>query len=55
MLSAVFAISRTMAGAVSGFLAEGFGYAGYFWMTALLALPGLALLPTIRERVRPEA
>ena len=51
MLSAVFAISRTGAGAVSGFLAQDLGYANYFWLTAALALPGLALLPLIRKRV----
>ena len=52
MLSAVFAISRTGAGAVSGFFAQDLGYARYYWLTAALALPGLALLPLIRQRVR---
>jgi len=54
MLSAVFAISRTLAGSISGFLAQDLGYAKYYWLTAALALPGLALLPLIRERVRGE-
>ncbi|HUP60208.1 MAG TPA: MFS transporter [Thermoanaerobaculia bacterium] len=54
MLSAVFAISRTLAGSVSGFFAQDLGYARYYWLTAALALPGLALLPLIRDRVRGE-
>jgi MFS transporter, PAT family, beta-lactamase induction signal transducer AmpG len=53
-LSAVFAISRTMAAAVSGYFAQRMGFAPYFWLTAALALPGLALLPLIRQRVRGE-
>lgn len=49
MLSAVFALSRTLAGVVSGFFAENMGFAPYFWTTAALALPGLMLLPFIRR------
>ncbi|HET7435386.1 MAG TPA: MFS transporter [Thermoanaerobaculia bacterium] len=52
MLSAVFGLSRTLAGMVSGVFAQRMGYAPYFWVTAALALPGLALLFVIRERVR---
>lgn len=48
LLSALFALSRELAGAVSGLGAERLGYAGYFAATALVALPGLALLPWIR-------
>ena len=51
MLSAVFALSRTLAGFVSGFFAESMGFAPYFWTTAALALPGLMLLPLIRKRL----
>jgi PAT family beta-lactamase induction signal transducer AmpG len=54
MLSAVFAISRTGAGMISGYFAQDLGFAKYYWLTAALALPGLALLPLIRERVRGE-
>jgi PAT family beta-lactamase induction signal transducer AmpG len=52
MLTAIFGLSRTLAGAVSGFFAQDLGYARYYWLTAALALPGLALLPFIRSRVR---
>jgi MFS transporter, PAT family, beta-lactamase induction signal transducer AmpG len=54
MLSAVFAISRTGAGMVSGFFAQDLGYARYYWLTAALAIPGLMLLPMIRQRLRGE-
>jgi MFS transporter, PAT family, beta-lactamase induction signal transducer AmpG len=52
MLSAVFTLGRTIAVALSGFVAEGLGFAPYYWLTAALALPGLALLPLIRGRLR---
>jgi len=55
MLSAVFAISRTLAGAFSGYFAQDLGYATYYWVTAALALPGLALLPAIRGRLSGSA
>jgi len=50
-ISAVFGLSRTLAGSVSGFFATDLGYAKYYWLTAALALPGLMLLPLIRKRV----
>ncbi|HEV7764237.1 MAG TPA: MFS transporter [Thermoanaerobaculia bacterium] len=51
MLSALFAVGRTFAFALSGYFAQDLGYANYYWLTAALALPGLALLPTIRDRL----
>jgi PAT family beta-lactamase induction signal transducer AmpG len=53
-LSAVFALSRTLAGAFSGYFTTRMGFAPYFLITAALALPGLAVLPLIRERLRQE-
>jgi PAT family beta-lactamase induction signal transducer AmpG len=50
LLSALFAFSREIAGALSGFGAERMGYAGFFAFTTLLAVPGLALLPLLRAR-----
>jgi len=44
ILSALFAFSRSAAGAVSGELATVMGYAGFFWLTLLLGAPGIALL-----------
>lgn len=55
MLSALFAVARTFAFALSGYFAQDLGYANYYWLTAALALPGLALLPRIRGRLSPSA
>lgn len=52
MLSALFGLGRTIAFALSGYVAESVGFIHYFWITALLALPGLALLPVIRGRLQ---
>jgi PAT family beta-lactamase induction signal transducer AmpG len=48
LLSSLFAFSRELAGALSGFGAERMGYAAFFAFTALLAVPGLAMLPWLR-------
>lgn len=55
VLSATFALSRTILGSTSGYLTEAMGFAGYYWLTAALALPGLAILPLIRARVSKDA
>lgn len=55
MLSALFAVARTFAFALSGYFAQDLGYANYYWLTAALALPGLALLPRIRDRLSSSA
>lgn len=55
MLSALFAVARTAAFAGSGFVAQRLGYASYYWLTAALALPGLLLLPPIRNRLPANA
>jgi PAT family beta-lactamase induction signal transducer AmpG len=52
LLSALFAFSREIAGAASGFGAERMGYAGFFAFTALIALPALMLLPWLRPQIR---
>jgi PAT family beta-lactamase induction signal transducer AmpG len=52
ILSAAFALTRDVAGAFSGIGVEALGYAVYFALTTALALPGLALLPLIRSRIR---
>lgn len=48
VLSALLALSRTLAGAASGAAAESLGYARYFLLTFLLGLPAFALLPWIK-------
>jgi len=47
-LSAVFALSRDVAGAGSGRATELIGYDAYFLLTFALALPSLTLLPALR-------
>jgi len=54
ILSAMFALTRDVAGAFSGIGVEALGYAVYFALTTALALPGLALLPAIRPRIRED-
>jgi len=52
VLSALLALTRTLAGAASGGLAERLGYAQYFLLTFLLGLPAFGLLPWIRRSAR---
>ena len=52
VLSALLALSRTLAGGASGVLAERMGYADYFFLTFLLAIPAFALLPWIKDAGR---
>ena len=48
LLSALFGLSRSLIGTASGFATQSMGYAGYFWLTVALGLPGLLLIPWIR-------
>jgi MFS transporter, PAT family, beta-lactamase induction signal transducer AmpG len=52
VLSALLALSRTLAGGASGLLAENLGYGRYFFLTFLLAVPAFALLPWIKGASR---
>ena len=54
ILSAMFALTRDVAGAFTGIGVEALGYAAYFALTTALAVPGLALLPFIRGRIRED-
>jgi PAT family beta-lactamase induction signal transducer AmpG len=48
LLSALFGLTRVVAGAFSGWAAEALGYAVYFSLTFFLAWPGLFLIPRVR-------
>jgi MFS transporter, PAT family, beta-lactamase induction signal transducer AmpG len=48
LLTAIFALSRWVAGLASGILAERLGYAHYFYLTFALGLPAYGLLPRIK-------
>lgn len=52
MLSAVFALSRTLVSTISGVGAESLGYAGYFWLTVFLGIPALFIVPWVRDYLR---
>ncbi len=49
LLSALFGLTRVVAGTLSGWATEGFGYAAYFTLTFFLAWPALFLLPWVRR------
>lgn len=51
MLSALFGLGRTFAFALSGYVAQDLGFTRYFWVTAGLALPGLAMVVLARSRL----
>ena len=52
LLSALFGLTRTIAGSMSGVAATSLGYAPFFLVTFLLALPAYALLPQVRFWIR---
>jgi sugar phosphate permease len=47
ILTAAAAMSRLLAGVVSGVATEAWGYTGWFALTALLAIPALLLTPLV--------
>jgi len=55
LLSALFGLTRVLAGALSGWAAEAFGYGTYFTLTFLLAWPALLLLPRVHTWSRARA
>jgi MFS transporter, PAT family, beta-lactamase induction signal transducer AmpG len=52
MLTAIFGLSRSIAGTLSGVAADSMGYAGFFWLTVALGVPGLLLLPHVRRELQ---
>jgi PAT family beta-lactamase induction signal transducer AmpG len=48
LLSALFGLTRVVAGALSGWATESLGYAVYFTLTFFLAWPALLLIPRVR-------
>jgi len=52
LLSALLAFTRAVAGPIAGSLTERLGYATFFLLTFVLALPGFALLPFL-SRAEP--
>lgn len=48
LLSAAYGLTATIISSASGYIAKHAGYPAYFWLTVLLGIPALLLLPTIR-------
>ncbi|HVR43645.1 MAG TPA: MFS transporter [Thermoanaerobaculia bacterium] len=55
LLSALFGLSASLAGSVSGVITDALGYVPYFWITVALGVPGLLLVPIVRERLEAAA
>jgi len=53
MLTAAFGLTRVLIGTPSGWIAKNAGYPSYFWLTVFLGIPGLLLVPFVRERLVP--
>jgi PAT family beta-lactamase induction signal transducer AmpG len=54
VLSALLALTRTVAGALSGDLAERMGYAPYFLLTFVIGIPAFFLIPRLRHVAAPD-
>jgi PAT family beta-lactamase induction signal transducer AmpG len=52
LLSSLAAIGRVLLGPIAAVLVERIGWADFFVVTAISALPGLALIVLLRERIR---
>jgi PAT family beta-lactamase induction signal transducer AmpG len=51
MLTAAFGLTRVVIGTPSGWIAQNAGYPAYFWLTVALGIPGLLLVPFVREQL----
>jgi PAT family beta-lactamase induction signal transducer AmpG len=51
LLSALFALTRDLSGAASGWATDLLGYGPFFLYTAFLSLPAFALLPWVKRRL----
>jgi PAT family beta-lactamase induction signal transducer AmpG len=54
LLSAIFGLTRHVAGAASGWATTQLGYAPYFALTFVLAFPAFGLLPWVRPWLKEE-
>jgi PAT family beta-lactamase induction signal transducer AmpG len=52
MLTAAFGLTRVLIGTPSGWITQNYGYPFYFWLTVFLGIPGLVLVPFVKERLR---
>jgi PAT family beta-lactamase induction signal transducer AmpG len=54
LLSALFGLTRSLSGAVSGVITQEVGYAAYFSATFFLAWPAFLLLPWVKKWIKKE-
>jgi PAT family beta-lactamase induction signal transducer AmpG len=55
LLSAAFGLTGTVMGAVSGYIAQYAGFPVFFWITVILGIPVLFLIPLIRDQLPARA
>ncbi|CAK0751505.1 muropeptide:H(+) symporter [Gammaproteobacteria bacterium] len=55
LLSALAALGRVYVGPAAGFVVDAVGWAEFFIITSITALPGLILLVKLRERLLPDS
>jgi PAT family beta-lactamase induction signal transducer AmpG len=53
LLTSLMALSRDIGGAPAGYLVHALGWSNFFALSVLAALPGMALLPWLREHSAP--
>ena len=51
LLTAAYGLTGTMMVAASGYIAKYGGYPMFFWLTVFLGIPGLLLVPRVREQL----
>ncbi len=51
LLSAAFNLTGTIMAGSSGAIAQHFGYPAFFWLTVLLGIPALLLIPRVRSEI----
>jgi len=54
LLSAAYGVTGTIMASASGYIAKHAGYPAFFWMTVVLGIPALLLLPAVRGMMSDE-
>jgi PAT family beta-lactamase induction signal transducer AmpG len=54
LLSAAYGLTGTIMASASGWLAQRIGYGPYFWLTVVLGIPALLLIPLVRQQIVAE-
>ena len=55
LLSALFGLTRSLSGAVSGVITQEVGYAAYFVATFFLSWPAFLLLPWVKQWINDQS